>query len=50
MSGEWSGPETVSLVDRQRTPVAGGEFGAAANGGHGNQRVVCGTAGHPTGG
>ena len=46
MSSEKLGPDPVAFVNRQRTPVAGHEFGAAASGGRRDQRVICCAASH----
>ena len=39
-------PDSVTLVNRQCSTVAADEYGTAARGGRGNQRVVCSAAGH----
>lgn len=41
-SWEQLGSESVSLVNRQRAPVAGYELGVATGRGRGHQRIVCG--------
>ena len=46
ISGKNSGPDAVTLVNRQRTSVAGDKFGAVPSRSCGDQRVVCRTAGY----